>query len=138
MMVFSCDINISLLFLFLQAAACCVFNIGFTLLICNISFNINLKLLSAISIISITILRALLQHSYLVKHTYMYILIVHIHANQPLNLFYLLIFIISVTMKLSNFNNFRIEQNSVELIRFCHGEPYPTFYEFFDYFCAFL
>ena len=96
MMVFSCDINISLLFLFLQAAACCVFNIGFSLLICNISFNINLKLLSAISIISITILRALLQHSYLVKHTYMYILIVHIHANQPLNLFYFLIFIISV------------------------------------------
>ena len=48
-------------------------------------------------------------------------------------------------MKLSNFNKFsnrtksnRTEPNSVELIRFCHGEPYPNFYEFFDYFCVFL
>ena len=50
MMVFSWDINISL---FIQAAACCVFNKVLSLLICSISFNINLKLLSALSIISI-------------------------------------------------------------------------------------
>ncbi len=34
--------------------------------------------------------------------------------------------------------DFRTEPNSVQLIRFCHGEPYPNFYEFFDYFCVFL
>ncbi len=38
-------------------------------------------------------------------------------------------------VKLSNFNKF---SNRIELIRFCHGEPYPNFYEFFYYFCVFL
>ncbi len=32
---------------------------------------------------------------------------------------------------------FRTEPNSIELILFCNGEPYPNFYEFFDYFCVF-
>jgi len=40
-----------------------------------------------------------------------------------------------VTVKLSNFNKF---SNRTELIRFCHGDPYPNFNEFFDFFCDIL
>jgi len=52
MMVFICDIN--MFFLLLYGIASCVFNIGFILLICDISLIISLKLLSALSIISMS------------------------------------------------------------------------------------
>ncbi len=47
-------INISLFFLLLYDTAGCVFNIGFILLMCSISLIISLKLLSALTIISMS------------------------------------------------------------------------------------
>jgi len=42
-----------------------------------------------------------------------------------------------------NHNNYEAAEsetidNLIKSIRFCHGEPYQNFSEFFDYFCVFL
>ena len=51
------------------------------------------------------------------------------NSNQNINI----ISCIFIKWNYRTLINFRTEPNSVELIRFCHGEPYPNFYEFFDY-----